>query len=163
MEIINKNKIHQIGVSTIDNSSQKINLIQCVVIILNCTLGAGILTLPRSIGNVVGTPDIWISIIIGGLIVTGMGILIVALCQRFPGENVFQFSHVIIGKWLSYITGLAMITYFILLSSYEIRVMSEVTQMYLLEGTPSWAITSVFMWIGIYLISGGLAAIIRVL
>ena len=49
-----------------------------------------------------------------------------------------------------------------IIAAFEIRVMADVTGMYLLERTPTWAIVMVFMWIGIYLISGGLSVIVRV-
>ena len=32
--------------------------------------------------------------------------------------------------------------------------MAEVTGLYLLEGTPVWAIVMTFMWIGLYLTTG---------
>ncbi|WP_017692136.1 GerAB/ArcD/ProY family transporter [Paenibacillus sp. PAMC 26794] len=145
------------------NGSQgKISTTQAVVIIVNYMLGAGILTLPRTTGDAVGTPDVWISIILSGLIITGVGLIMVTLCRRFPKKTVFEFTREITGTWVAYILGLAIILYFMVIAAFEIRVMAEVTGMYLLERTPNWAIVMVFMWIGIYLITGGLAVIVRV-
>ncbi|KQY92909.1 spore gernimation protein [Paenibacillus sp. Root52] len=145
-----------------DRPLGKITTTQAVVIIVNYMLGAGILTLPRTTSKAVGTPDVWISIILAGLIVTGIGIILVTLCRRFPGKTVFQFTREITGSWIAYILGCAMILYFTIIAAFEIRVMADVTGMYLLERTPTWAIVMVFMWIGIYLISGGLVVIVRV-
>ncbi|MCW3794408.1 spore germination protein [Paenibacillus sp. LS1] len=145
-----------------NGSQQKITTTQAVVIIVNYMLGAGILTLPRTTSKAVGTPDVWISIILSGLIITGVGIILVTLCRRFPGKTVFQFTREITGSWIAYILGGAMIMYFMVIAAFEIRVMADVTGMYLLERTPTWAIVMVFMWIGIYLISGGLGVIVRV-
>jgi spore germination protein len=39
--------------------------------------------------------------------------------------------------------------------------MAEVTNLFLLEGTPTWAIIMPFMWIGLYLISGGINPMAR--
>ncbi|WP_458464653.1 GerAB/ArcD/ProY family transporter [Paenibacillus sp.] len=145
-----------------NNSEGKISGRQAVVIIVNYMLGAGILTLPRTAGKAVGTPDFWISILLSGLIITGVGLIMVTLCRRFPEKTVFQFTREITGRWIAYILGCAMIMYFMVIAAFEIRVMADVTGMYLLERTPTWAIVMVFMWIGIYLISGGLAVLVRV-
>ncbi|MBR2563760.1 MAG: GerAB/ArcD/ProY family transporter [Paenibacillus sp.] len=145
-----------------NDSQVKINTTQTVVIIVNYMLGAGILTLPRTTSRAVGTPDVWISIILSGLIITGVGLIMVTLCRRFPDKNVFQFTGEITGRWIGYILGCATIVYFMVIAAFEIRIMADVTGMYLLERTPTWAIVMVFMWIGIYLISGGLAVIVRV-
>ncbi|MEK3704771.1 spore germination protein [Paenibacillus sp. FSL R7-0198] len=145
-----------------NDSRVKINTTQAVVIIVNYMLGAGILTLPRTTSRAVGTPDVWISILLSGLIVTGIGLILVTLCRRFPEKTVFQFTREITGRWIAYILGCVTILYFMIISAFEIRVMADVTGMYLLERTPTWAIVMVFMWIGIYMISGGLGVIIRV-
>ncbi|WP_433747506.1 spore germination protein [Paenibacillus amylolyticus] len=145
-----------------DDSQRKLTTTQAVVIIVNYMLGAGILTLPRTTSKAVGTPDVWISIIMSGLIITGVGIILVTLCRRFPEKTVFQFTREITGSWIAYILGCAMIMYFIIIAAFEIRVLADVTGMYLLERTPTWAIVMVFMWIGIYLISGGLSVVVRV-
>ncbi|WP_339274759.1 spore germination protein [Paenibacillus sp. FSL W8-0426] len=146
-----------------DGSQQKISTAQAVVVIVNYMLGAGILTLPRTTSKAVGTPDVWISILLSGLVITGVGLILVTLCKRFPGKTVFEFMGEITGTWIAFILGFAMIVYFIVISAFEIRIMADVTGMYLLERTPTWAMVMVFMWIGIYLITGGLQVIIRVL
>ena len=92
------------------NGSQgKLTTTQAVVIIVNYMLGAGILTLPRTTSKAVGTPDVWISIILSGFIIIGVGIILVTLCRRFPEKTVFQFTREITGSWIAYILGLSMI------------------------------------------------------
>ncbi|OPG95105.1 spore gernimation protein [Chryseobacterium mucoviscidosis] len=139
----------------------QLTTVQAAVFIINHMLGAGILTLPRTTVNAVKTPDVWISIILSGLLVMLLGIILVTLCRRFPGKTVFQFTEEITGKWIAYILGAAIILYFLAISAFEIRVMAEVTRLYLLEGTPVWAIVMVFMWVGFYLISGGINSMAR--
>ncbi|MDK8193522.1 spore germination protein [Paenibacillus sp. UMB7766-LJ446] len=139
----------------------QLTTVQASVFIINYMLGAGILTLPRTTVNEVKTPDVWISIILSGLLVMILGIILVTLCRKFPGKTVFQFTEEITGKWIAYILGAAIILYFLVISAFEIRVMAEVTRLYLLEGTPVWAIVMVFMWVGFYLISGGINSMAR--
>ncbi|MEK4511228.1 GerAB/ArcD/ProY family transporter [Paenibacillus sp. FSL K6-2524] len=139
----------------------KLTTAQAVVIISSFMLGSGILTLPRTLAESMKTPDGWIAIILGGLMVMLAGICIVKLCHQFPGETIFQFAGKIVGNWIGKCLGILMILYFICISAFEIRVMAEVTMLYLLEGTPLWAIIMFFMWIGLYLTSGGINPIAR--
>ncbi|AWB45932.1 spore gernimation protein [Paenibacillus sp. CAA11] len=134
---------------------------QAAVIIINYMLGAGILTLPRTTTEAVGTPDVWLSMLLSSIIIWIAGMIVVMLCRRYPGETFFEFAPKIVGKWLAVPLGLCVIFYFLLISAFEIRIMAEVTGIYLLEGTPYWAIVMIFILIGYYLIAGGLNAITR--
>lgn len=145
------------------HTDDKITTTQTVVIVSSYMLGSGILTLPRTLTERVKTPDGWISLILGAILIFLAGLSIVKLCQRFPGQTIFQFGKEIVGSWISYGFSLIMIVHFIAISAFEIRVMSEVTVLYLLEGTPSWAIIMSFMWIGLYLTTGGINSMARLL
>ncbi|MGF9700399.1 spore germination protein [Paenibacillus sp. MABNR03] len=143
------------------SSYTPITTTQAAILIINYMLGAGILTLPRTTVEAVDTPDVWISIMISGLVIMLIGFMMVLLCRRFPGKTVFQFVPEITGKWIALLFSMAIILFFLIISAFEVRVLAEVTNLYLLERTPTWAIVMGFMWIGIYLISGGLNAIVR--
>ncbi|MGN7413000.1 GerAB/ArcD/ProY family transporter [Paenibacillus sp. SAF-068] len=143
-------------------SASTISTSEVIIVVINSILGAGILTLPRTISKAVETPDVWISVILAGLVVTIISLLLVTLCRRFPGKTVFEFIPEITGKWIAYLLGLLIIVYFVVLCSFEVRVMAEITSMYILERTPSWVTIMVSLWIGIYMLSGGLMVIIRV-
>lgn len=143
------------------HTDDKITDTQASIIVSNFMLGAGILTLPRTLAETIKTPDGWVAIILGGLLAMLAGICIVKLCQQYPGQTIFQFGKVIVGSWVSGCLCIMMILYFITISAFEIRVMSEVTVFYLLEGTPQWAIIMSFMWIGLYLITSGINPIAR--
>jgi spore germination protein len=134
---------------------------QTVVIISNFILGIGILTLPRTVTEKVKTPDGWITIIIGGILAVLIAMIMVKLAERFPGKSIFQFSNELIGKWIGTVISLCIILYYLTLSSFEVRAMSETTRLFLLQGTPNWAIILPFIWIGLYLITGGINPIAR--
>ncbi|TDL52867.1 spore gernimation protein [Paenibacillus dendritiformis] len=140
---------------------QGITTQQAAVFIGNFILGVGILTLPREAAEKVQTPDIWLSVILGGLLAMLAGIIIVKLGEHFPGQTFYEYSEWIVGKWLSQIINLFVIVYFIATCAHVVRSLAEVTVLFLLEGTPRWAIILSFMWVGLYLILGGLSAIGR--
>ncbi|MEH7454627.1 GerAB/ArcD/ProY family transporter [Gottfriedia acidiceleris] len=136
---------------------------QTVMLIVNFIFGAGILILPRSVTDKVKTPDGWISVIISGLIITLIAFLLVMLCKQYPNETYFQFSQKIIGKWLGISLSIIIIFYYICISALEVRVMAETTRLFLLQGTPTWAILIPFLWIGLYLVLDGINPIAKIM
>ncbi|QTD39800.1 spore germination protein [Sporosarcina sp. Te-1] len=143
------------------SSKEKITNSQALILLVNSILAAGVLTLPRTSVEKVQTPDAWISVIIGGLIAMAAGVILVKLSQQYPTKTFFQYSQDIVGKWIGGLLSLIIICYFFVISAFELRILAEVTNLFLLEGTPKWAIIMPFMWIGLYLISGGINPIAR--
>ncbi|MGO4544728.1 spore germination protein [Paenibacillus sp. 2TAB23] len=142
-------------------AQDRITTVQAAVIVSNFLLGSGILTLPRASAEVVGTPDVWLSVLLGGFVAIGAGILMAVLSKWHKGKTVFQYNQTLLGKWIGGTIGLAFVIYFFMTSAYQVRALSEVTQLFLLEGTPSWAIVMVFMWVSLYLMFGGINPIAR--
>lgn len=143
--------------------NDRITTAQAVMFITNFILGAGILTLPRTITEKIKTPDSWIAVIISGLFIMVMVLLMVKLCQRYPNETFYQFNQKIVGKWIGSLLSLIVVGYYISLSAFEVRAMAETTRLFLLQGTPTWAIMMPFLWIGLYLVLGGVNSIARML
>ena len=143
------------------NPKDQITTPQTAVIIINFILGTGLLTLPRSATEKVQTPDVWISVILGGVITITAGLIMVKLSQQFPEKTFYQYIDEILGKWLGGLLSLVIICYFLTTSSFQLRAMAEVIRYLLLEGTPTWAIMMIFMWVSLYLIIGGINPIAR--
>ncbi|OKP91576.1 spore gernimation protein [Paenibacillus helianthi] len=143
-------------------SDDKITSGQASLFLTNTVLGAGILTLPRSVTESAKTPDSWMSVLLGGLIVMLVIFVMVKLSQQFPGKTVYQYSKGIIGKFPGGFLSSLLIIYFIIIAGFEIRVLAEITMFFLLEGTPVWAIVIPFIWVGAYLVFGGINSIARV-
>nr|WP_200792907.1 GerAB/ArcD/ProY family transporter [Bacillus mediterraneensis] len=143
------------------HSSNKISTVQAVLIVTNFILASGILTLPRKAAEAVKTPDVWISIIISGGIAILLGIIMAKLSQCYPDKTFYEYSAKLMGKWLGMAVSICFVIYFCILSAYEVRIMAEVTGYLILEGTPSWAITIPFLWVGYYLLIGGITSIAR--
>lgn len=143
-------------------SDQKITSTQAAIFLTNTVLGAGILTLPRSVTESAKTPDAWLSVLLGGGIIMLVIVLMVKLSQQFPGKTVYQYSRQIAGGIPGSFLSMLLIVYFIVIAGFEIRVFAEITMFFLLEGTPVWAIVIPFIWVGAYLVFGGINSIARV-
>lgn len=134
---------------------------QTILIVVNTTIGAGITTLPRDAGQATGTPDAWISVILGGTAALLVAYAAARLSQRFPGRTFFQYSQQIWGKPAGILLGLMLILYFFVISAWQVRAMGELIRFYLLDNTPIEVIMLVFIWVGVYLAGGDLRSIAR--
>lgn len=142
-------------------AKDRISSLQAAVIVSNFMLGSGVLTLPRAAAEKVGTPDVWITVIIGGGIAIAAGVIMASLSKIYPDQTFYQYNQLLIGRWMGGLVSLMLIVYFFTTAAYQVRALSEVTGLFLLEGTPSWAIIMAFMWVGQYLLTGGINPIAR--
>ncbi|WP_155252450.1 GerAB/ArcD/ProY family transporter, partial [Paenibacillus polymyxa] len=99
--------------------------------------------------------------LIGGCIVILVILVMVKLSLQFPENTVYQYSRRIVGTIPGGFLSMLLIIYFLIIAGFEIRVLAEVTLFYLLEGTPIWAIVIPFIWVGCYLVFGGINPIAR--
>ncbi|MEC0182393.1 spore germination protein [Paenibacillus peoriae] len=140
----------------------KITTLQMTGIVFCFMLAAGLLTLPRVAAEAGGAPDVWMSVILAGGITFLFGWIMVKLSQRFPDSTFYEYVQRITGKAVGKTLGMLLVIYFVGLAGFEIRSVEEITSFFLLEGTPAWAISAVFMWISLYLCMGGINVIGRV-
>lgn len=150
------------GDNMFTRSDDKITTTQASIFLTNSVLGAGILTLPRGVVEIVKTPDVWLSVLLGGLVVLGVIFVMVKLSQQFPGLTIYQYAKLIVGKIPGGALCSLLILYYLVIAGFEARVLVEIMVFFLLEGTPSWAIVIPFIWVSTYLVFGGINAIARV-
>ncbi|WP_309411896.1 spore germination protein [Bacillus cereus] len=143
------------------NPQERITTAQTFVIITNFILGSGILSLPRTSVEKVKTPDVWISVILSGLLAMLAGYIIIRLSQNFPKQTFYQYNQKIVGKWMGSILSLCLIGYFLAEAGFQINYLARVTNFFLIGGTPIWAIIMPFMWISLYAIMSGINSIAR--
>jgi spore germination protein len=139
----------------------RITMQEAAIMISSFMLGAGVLTLTRTVTEKTGTPDGWISVILGGLAAMLAGVMLAKLSQRFPGQTFYEFNQQLVGKWISWLLNLLLIVYFIAFAGFEIRAMAEVNKLFLLPRTPIEVTMILFIWVGVYLMTGGITAISR--
>lgn len=142
-------------------SEDKITTSQAIVVLVSYIMAAGILTLPRTAVEEAGTPDVWISVLLGGLVTTAAGVVMTKLSQHYPGQTFFQYGGDIVGKWLSIVISLLFIEHFVAIAAFEARILAEVITFFLLQQTPIWAIIMSMMWIGFYSIKDGMGSLAR--
>lgn len=149
-------------IAIINQPRDKISTAQAAIAVSSFIIGAAIITMVRSEARIMNSPDIWLSVIIGGLISIILGIILVKLSQRFPGKTFFQFNQIIVGKFTGRILSMITIIYYVLLTGFEARALSELVRTYLLIRTPIEIVVITFICVGTYLTVSGVNAIVRV-
>lgn len=145
----------------LNSTKDKVSAMQASIAVSSIIIGVGILYITRDEAKAVGTPDIWISSFLGGVLAVIVGAIDVKLSQRFPGKTFYQYSAVIVGKFIGGILSLIMIIYFILLASFETRMLAELVRTFLLRTTPVEVLIVTFLWAGAYLAVGGINPVMR--
>lgn len=146
-----------------DKYDEKIATSQVAAAIASMIFGAGIVTLPRAASEAIGTPDVWISILLGGFISIVLGIVCAKLSQRYPGHTFFEYSTLVVGKLIGFVLNLSFVMYCIFVAIYEVRMNAEVIRHFLLDRTPIEFTSFCFMLISTYLVLGGINPIVRLM
>lgn len=135
---------------------------QLTITVISTVFGVAILTLPRVVAEDVGTPDVWIDVILGGIVSSVAMWICLVLSNRFPQENFYEYNARIVGKILGTCISLFYIVNYTIFGAYEARIQADVVRHYLLNQTPLEVTILSFLLVGLYLVVGGLRAIIRI-
>ncbi|MGO0060684.1 GerAB/ArcD/ProY family transporter [Brevibacillus fluminis] len=134
---------------------------QLAVSIASVIVAVGIVTLPRTAVEAVGTPDVWITFLLSGLIALGLVYICGKLTQRYPGQTFYEFNELIVGKFLGRFLSLFFAVYWLVLVSYEVRMNAEVIRFLLLEQTPIEVTIVCFMLVAQFSIVKGQSPLVR--
>ncbi|MFM9281516.1 GerAB/ArcD/ProY family transporter [Paenibacillus jiagnxiensis] len=145
------------------SKTDRLTTVQATAIIACFMMGAEIITLPRQAVSLAHTPDVWLSILFTGCITFLVMWIGIKLSQRFPSSSLYEYIQQITGKAIGKGLGLLIVIYYLCIASFELRSVNEVTSFFLLEGTPVWALSSLLLWISLYLCLEGIYVIGKVL
>src|SRR6478735_8718350 len=144
-------------------SSKLLSDFYAISIISSTMLGVGLLTLPSSITNQTNNADGWIVLIMDGLLFIGIVLFLVWMVKYFTISCMFDFSQEVTGKLIGNIFNFAIVVYFTSVASFEVRAMAEMIHFYLLETLPIELIILSFILTGVYLITGGIDSIGKIM
>ncbi|MDY7221828.1 GerAB/ArcD/ProY family transporter [Halalkalibacterium halodurans] len=129
--------------------SYHISAFEMAIVFIGFILGIGILMLPRVLVEAAGTADGWISILISGGFAMVFVALMVHLSKNYPGQSLFQYmSETTVGKWISIILFVLFFIYFLNVLGFQIRLLTIILRMYLLDRTPPEA-TVILILLGV--------------
>lgn len=119
-----------------------------------------VFTVPRGIVEVAGR-DAWISVLLGGIILSLTVYFLIVLATRFPRKNFHEYCGVVWGKPLGWAI---ILSYFLFWSAFVVVLIKEfgwINQILFLPETPMIIILLLIVGAGTILISYGFAAVAR--
>lgn len=125
------------------------------------TIAVGLLSIPRSITSATQSSDAWIPLLISGIITILFCWIVVKLAFKFPKQDFLQYTGEIVSKPVAYLITSLLGVYFLLWTTYEIRALSVMANIYLFDQTPLEVIALIFLLVIIYAVSGTTAALLR--
>lgn len=143
-----------------DHPRFKITSKQLIFSIIGCTVGTGILSLPR-VASADAKQDAWIAIILGVFVPFVSLFLMERLGRRFPRFTIIEITHFLLGKFIGSVVIIIFITYLILFEGIVLRNSIEITKMYSLIKTPIWVIGIMLIISIIYIAAKGVKVIGR--
>lgn len=141
-------------------NDDKISNVQLGVFTYLSVIGVGVLILPSPLVRYSGN-DAWILCIAAGLINLIFVYIMCNLGKRYSSYGLVGTLKFMFGKVLGTIIAIPVFIYFILISSFEIRIFAETTKMYLLNKTPLEYIILPLLFLAFILTRKGIEPISR--
>jgi len=130
--------------------------------ILYCIIvGYGIINLPKAAAEAGGTGG-WISILISTLLFIAITYMITYLQYVYEGKTIYEYSQVLVGKFMTYVFMFIYITYFFLYFTFLIRIFCETIALTILSKTPVMYLSILFYIVVGYAMIKGLNTIGKV-
>lgn len=115
--------------------TKQVTVIQAAAILVSTIIGVGVLPLPLFAVRAADSAATLVTLL--GMVVAFIGLaLITWLGMRFPEHSIFQYSNLIIGKWLGTLGSIIVILFFAVLTSLTAREFGEVVVTSVLKSTP---------------------------
>lgn len=131
-----------------DNRENQITPRQLMGFLLVIQLGTGILSLPANLALVAGH-DGWISVLIYGILITGVIALIVKLMNRYDNQSIYEINKFLYGKYLGGLFNFLIVLYLWYSSCLYLRSFINILHVQILRTTPSF-ILAVFIILPTY-------------
>ena len=133
---------------------------QLTFIIIQVTVGTGILSLPREI-SLVSKQDSWLAVLLGSTYWIVSIFFLYKLGSKFPNQTIIEYSELILGSILGKLIAFSYVLYSIIITALSARFFVMVLTSYILPKTPISINLGLLLFTCIYLISKGLKTIAR--
>lgn len=144
----------------VTGKNNKISNLQVAVLTLHTIIGVGVLSLPSTLAEKLGTSG-WVSLLITGVIAAIPVAMITKLMVMYKGKNVLEISNQLMGKPLTYIALTIAIIHMIGQGAFVVRIFGEVIKMFLLFATPIEVIIFTMLIAAAFTARGGIEAMVR--
>jgi spore germination protein (amino acid permease) len=144
-----------------DYADAKIRTREMAITLSSIVFGVGVLTMPRMLAEATKSSDAWISIVIAGAVALLLAWIASRLTVRFPGKTFYEYTSAVISKPIASAVTAAFVAYYIGFTSYETRMIANISKQYLFERTPVEVIAIAFLVVIAYSASGTQISLLR--
>lgn len=126
-----------------------ISPLQLFIVYVNTAIGAGILTLPRFVAEA-AKEDMWLSVIVGGLLMLFALWAATQLSRCFPGQTSIEYNRLLLGTTLGQLVNIVQLSLIIGLASLALQTFSFAMKMFLFDLTPQPAFAIGILTVAVY-------------
>jgi spore germination protein len=134
---------------------------QITFVIFGALVGYGIMSLPHTLAQEVGTGS-WISILIGTLAAVIVTLVITYLNYANKEQTIVQYSRTLVGNTVSNVFMVIYVLYFFIFLSMVLRLAGETIQFTVLPETPYWTICLALILLVGYTLLKGIKTIVKI-
>lgn len=144
------------------DANDQIESLDMMIALPSMVIAVGILSFPAILAQSTKFIDGWISILLGGFITLCFTWVIAKLAVQFPHQSFLSYASQLASKPVAYFFTILFILHGILLTAYEVSMISAVSYQYLFEQTPYEVVALAFFLVMIYAVSGSRSGIMRI-
>lgn len=140
---------------------RSLTLIELATLVFCNICGMGLLSLPNAIASTTLFSDGWVILLVSGLVVIILGWISTKLITYFPQTSFYEYTSTLVSKSVAIFFSVMAICIYICVATYEIRSISLVVNMFLMENTDFRIIAFCFLLVIAYGLCGSRMALVQ--
>ncbi|EKS8360942.1 endospore germination permease [Bacillus cereus] len=140
---------------------RSLTLIELAALVICNICGIGLLSLPHSIASGTLFADGWVILFGSGFIVVILGWISTKLAAHFPKKSFYEYTSTLVSRPVAFLFSIIAICIYLCIAAYEIRSISVIVNLYLMENTDVKIIAFCFMLVLSYGLCGSRMALVQ--
>lgn len=140
---------------------RSLTLIELAILVICNICGIGLLSLPNTIANGTLFADGWVILLGSGLVVVILGWVSTKLSTCFPKMSFYEYTSTLVSKPVAFFVSVIAICIYLCIAAYEVRSISMIVNLYLMENTDFKIIAFCFVLILSYGLCGSRMALVQ--
>ncbi|WP_010651688.1 GerAB/ArcD/ProY family transporter [Oceanobacillus massiliensis] len=147
--------------STFKYGDEKINTRDILIAVPSIVIAVGILPFPRILAEKTVTADGWLAIVISGLLAIMLTWITAKLASNFPHQSFFTYASSLVTRPAAAILTFLFALQGVLLTSFEVSAITDISHQYLFERTPFEIVALIFLLVVVQAVAGSRVGIFR--
>ncbi|WP_085993338.1 GerAB/ArcD/ProY family transporter [Oceanobacillus senegalensis] len=146
---------------TFKYADEQIKSRDIMIAVSSMTIGVGVLTFPRALAESTKFSDGWVSVMLSGIIAILFTWVIAKIASKFPNQTFLSYSSSLVTKPVAICLTLLFAIQGIALTSFEVRMITNISHQYLFDRTPVEVVALTFLLVVVYSVSGERVGLFR--